>query len=618
MTTNRTGSDMLSSGGLSAYYGLGLFNNWDSMSSLQKALFLSRFGLSTYKFGTGKDFGDTVIPGTNKYGYGGLTINDGLTVMGSGVSLVDGVKNWDFMDALGKVLFGARSLKNTLQSYDIMNKYINGVKAGNPVTSTSGYAGLSAGVSVLDLANNAKNFSNMSTAGKIQAGIRSGLDVANLSKIGSKYIWNKSSSVIDAQDGFNWANATDAELHVDTGAQIGLEKTSENAAEMATGDTLADTASQYLIPGAQVAAGAYGMYEGAKIAKDNWGKGGLEGRQAGLAAGISAAAGAGLIGTGLAAPALTGLAALGPAGWIAGAVLFTGAMAGTMIKTGKSTAQTQRDTFRDIWKDEYKFVDEADDGHYYMTLTNGNKVDVGLDGHGAYTGQTAQGSNKTAQAFDIDLDSDMDFFAGTAGIALNRILMGGDGQGHMAAIDQTGAQIGNAILSGTVGFGADMTKENFETVKKELLGQYSKAGIGTKEDYYAVVNELAAQKRITEEQQISMHQIANMMYDKDGYELSQKLYNHRQQAVDAIKEQAQDASNTASAVTGQETDGAQFPNDGREYVTLPGKIKPGTSYADAVKAVSGVNPSFTKPARIRTKEEIQAENAAKYAQEGQA
>lgn len=567
-----TGS-WLNSGGMSIYYGLGLYDNWDNMSALQKALYMSRLGLSSYKFTSGKDFGDTQIPGTDKYG-NGLNINQGLYLMGSGMDLANGVQNWDTMNATGRIIFGGNSLKNTIQSYDIVNQYINGAKAGNALSNSAEFAGLSGGLSAYNLFNTATNWNRMGTEQRVASGINSINSGANIAKLSSRFVWNKAS---------------------EKAGETVAEQGTTAAGETLTGDAAADMLGQYVVPGTQVAAGAYGMYQGAKIASDNWGKGGVEGRQAGLAAGAAAGLGAVMTGAGLAT--LTGLAALGPAGWIAGAVLLTGAMLGTTIKTGKSTDQTQRDSIRDVWKDNYSLAEEGADGKYRITLTNGKQADVGIDGHGKYEGQKDK-----MQAFDVDLDSTLDFFAGTGGIALNRILMGGDGQGHMAAIDQTGAQIGNAILSGTVGFGKEFTKENFEIVKKELLGQFSKAGIGTKDEYYAVVNELAAQKRITEEQQIAMHQIANMMYDKDGYEGAQKIYNHRQQAVDAVKAQAADA---ASSVKSNQTTTTPQAKDNKvnDLVYRVPKDKEGT-YKEIVDQLSST---------LRTKDEVKAANRAKFA-----
>ena len=467
-------------GSLGAYYGLSLYNNWDNMSIAQKSLFMSRMGLSTYNFATGKDFSTTYVPGTNKYGLKGMTVSEALGLASTGYNIQQGVKYWDTMNATGRVLFGANTVKNTLDSYDAVNNMINGYKKANQMSSLPGYQGLSAGLSAYNLFNTATNYSKMNDEQKLGATLQAGNDINTLYDLGSRFIWNKA-----AEKG--------TEAAVQAGVEAGTQTAIQEGAELGTEQALSGYATQ-AGQALGIAGGAYSMYEGGKLAKENWGTGGVQGRSQGAMAGGMMAAGA--LGATYAA-----LGAIGPAGWVAAGVLFTASMLGGSIKTGKSTAQSQRDSSRSAWLNTYKLSEKGDDGHHYITLTDGSKADVGIDGHGSYAGQ-----KKGMQAFDIDLDSTMDIFAGSAGISLNRILMGGSGKGKMAAIDQAGNQLGNAILSKTIGFGKEFTKENFETVKKEWLGQYAKAGIKTKEEYYAIVNELKAQDRISEEEQISMHQ----------------------------------------------------------------------------------------------------------------
>jgi hypothetical protein len=108
-----------------------------------------------------------------------------------------------------------------------------------------------------------------------------------------------------------------------------------------------------------------------------------------------------------------------------------------------------------------------------------------------------------------------------------RMMAGGKG----TAIDQEAGQFANASL-GKVGFGQDMTEENFNYVRDNVRGFYFKKGIQTKEDAYALSNQMFAEGRITEMDAIAMQQGINMTFDEDGYGLAQTVMAGRWKGIE--------------------------------------------------------------------------------------
>jgi len=102
-------------------------------------------------------------------------------------------------------------------------------------------------------------------------------------------------------------------------------------------------------------------------------------------------------------------------------------------------------------------------------------------------------------AYDVDYTNDLDFSSNMMTNALMRMVAGGKG----TPIDQVAGQLGNAAL-GKVGFGQDMTEENFNYVRDNVRGFYFKQGIQTKEDAYALSNQMFAEGRIAEVDLVAM------------------------------------------------------------------------------------------------------------------
>jgi len=94
--------------------------------------------------------------------------------------------------------------------------------------------------------------------------------------------------------------------------------------------------------------------------------------------------------------------------------------------------------------------------------------------------------------------------------------------GKGTAIDQVAGQLGNAAL-GQIGFGKDMTEENFNYVRDNVRSFYFKQGIQTKEDAFALSNQMVVDGRITETDAVAMQQGINMTFDDSGYDTAQIL-----------------------------------------------------------------------------------------------
>lgn len=260
---------------------------------------------------------------------------------------------------------------------------------------------------------------------------------------------------------------------------------------------------------ASIAAGAYAVYQG-------WGAGGTKGATNGALGGSAMAAG------------LYQLGATNP--YLLAAVVATSVL-GNSINVGKSKAQGARDSVRSAFMASGFIGDD-----YQVTLADGSKFDIGVDGHGQQHSVSdpsklvGDDKNRTLNAWDIDYTNDLDYSAGMGGIALSRLLTGG----KETNIDQLGGQLGNAALS-SVGHGKDYSPENFGAVMGNMRAMYAQAGIKSKADAFQLANQAFAEGRIDETDLVSMHQAFNMVFDND-YALGQKLMAGRWRGVEVASE----------------------------------------------------------------------------------
>ena len=212
----------------------------------------------------------------------------------------------------------------------------------------------------------------------------------------------------------------------------------------------------------------------------------------------------------------------GPLGAAAGQAVgsLVGSSVGSFFNPSKVHGEhVARDSARNKLKDS-GFVDS----NYQLALPDGTSANLNLDGHEG----TAQWRNPSRRvdkegerplnAYETDYTNDLDFLSGMAGTTLSRILLGGKNK----PTDQMGQLIGNQIL-GSVGRGADFTQENFDKFVKNTRAAFSKGQIQTKEDLYALSNQMFAQGRINDADHAAMLQVGNVVFDGDFNKANQLM-----------------------------------------------------------------------------------------------
>lgn len=132
----------------------------------------------------------------------------------------------------------------------------------------------------------------------------------------------------------------------------------------------------------------------------------------------------------------------------------------------------------------------------------GSLADMGIDteltfGDRGFRNSSAAigGQDKPLRDYEVDYTNDLDYVAGMAGINLSRLTHGKSDK----ATDQAGNYLGNKFLSG-VGFGKDLTQENFNKTMEGARADYSKAGIQNKDDYLTLANKAFADGRMDDSQ----------------------------------------------------------------------------------------------------------------------
>ena len=494
-----------------AYNGYQLYSNWDRMSTAQKGLGLAATGLQSFKYASGENLADKLLIAPQGKGEPSLTVGGALNLMASGINAYSLTKNWDQLNKLQKIAGASGSITNIaklsqdmgllgsgtqgaavpgittdmLQSQGWSSSPAQGIgavtgKAGSTVPAGYQAVGNSADGGVIAIpSSNATSFSGTTSAIAGAGAVAGG--------IGAYQSFKEGDEVGGSIQASGAAASTYTAVTGGAGAYAGL----------ATG-----------IGGAGLVAG------GAIQVSKGWGTGGKAGAINGAVGGSAMAAG--LMALGLVNP------------FLLGAVVLV-SIAGNVIKTGKNEDQIARDGIRTQFQ-----RNGLVDNEYNMTLADGSKFNLGMDGRGGKHAITNpdklaeghKGKIKELNSYDIDYTNDLDYMAGMGGVTLSRLLSGGKGQ----AIDQLGNQLGNGALGG-VGFGKDMSTGNFESVRDNMRSIYAQSGIKNKEDGYQLANMMYSEGRLDESEVVSMHQSLNMIFDKDGYSTAQKLMGGRQNGI---------------------------------------------------------------------------------------
>ena len=516
--------------GLSAAFNaFSLSEHWDKMSAAQRSLGLASIGIQGYRYGTGENLAEKFIikPPNPDAPIGpknmGLNVGQALNLMSAGVNSYGLIKNWNQLNALQKVAYGTGNLSQlaTLgRQFGLLGKGVSG-----------------AAVNVTAQQLTAQGFSHVpafgpgAIMGSASSKLPEGYTIIDKVANGTRVI---------AAPGPNAASAV-------------------GATEGATESQLMTQAGQ----GLRVVGGAASIALGVQAVMKNWGTGGGKGALNGALGGSAIAGGLMSMGSGL------GVAAMSNPYLLAGVMAVS--VLGGLAKTGiTNKGQLQRNAVRDSLKGG-NFVDDD----YNITLADGTKFNIGVDGqegkHKFRDPSLVVDKGPTeGHSYDIDWTNDLDYMSGMGGQSLMRMLSGG----IKDETDKIGFQIGNGALS-SVGFGKDMTPENFTKVTTNLRSVYAQAGIKSKSDAYQLSNQMYAEGRISETDMVTMQQSFNMIYDDNGLQTAQALLGGRHGGIQAMAKDPGLSTKPGYQIDPGRTPGAQQPTGSAGATTgKPIKEKP--------------------------------------------
>lgn len=191
-----------------------------------------------------------------------------------------------------------------------------------------------------------------------------------------------------------------------------------------------------------------------------------------------------------------------------------------MSGEGKDKDQHSRDLYRTHGQ-RLGVIDQE----YKMTLASGQKFDVGVDGHGG----TREWFNKTSRrpdqtdidtlhAYDVDYTRDLDAVMNVGGLALSTLLYG-------SADNENAQKMGNYFTNASVSDSktATLSKDGFGTAQANMQGFFKQAGVDTKQEAYALSNQMLQEGRLSQTQLISVHQGINLAFDSNAFQGANNL-----------------------------------------------------------------------------------------------
>lgn len=480
---NNLTKDPQNRSGLNAAFGaFSLFNNWGQMSPAQKTLGLANVGISAFRYASGTDLAKQVLidPVLN----GKEVVRPGINV-GQALDLL----------ASG---YNAYSLVKNWDQYSDLQKIAGG-------TAT-----------VAQIANTARNFGMLGTGTQ---GAAVAANANQLAAAGWRAMPNAGVGALAGSAG-SQVPAGYSIISTGRGGTVIVPTANANTAAVAQG-----SAMSYL----QTAGGVAAIALGAQAVYKGWGTGGEKGALNGALGGSSIAA---------------GMYTLGATNPYAMAAVVALSIVGNTVKTGKSEEQLARDGVRKRFK-EVGLTSELAGDSFTIALPDGSVANIGVDGHGgeheiknrALLTKEHEGREKL-NAYDTDYTNDLDYTAALGGIALSRIISGG----KATNIDQLGSQLGNASL-GKVGYGAEFTRGNYDSVMQNQRAMYAKSGINSKSDAYQLANQAYSEGRINDSELVSMQQAFNLVFDTNSYDTAQRLMAGRQRGIEVAASQPEDSNN---------------------------------------------------------------------------
>jgi hypothetical protein len=563
--------------------------NSEKLSPSQKSLALSTMALSSYKFKDGSDLASRALI-KDENGKTAFSVGDATALAGSGIDVFGLQKNWDQIDLVQRLTYGKGTASQMAATGQRIGLLGNPALGGASVALTDaelGQAGFtavpSAGIGAITgdgqaLPQGYEVIGAGQKPGQVIA-VPKGLSYSSATINGANEIrsLNAADGVRKAGSGaFKVANGwlpTNSNTLNSRGTsfasglgQSGVMQDPYLLSSMVTASVFGNTTRKQakqeegIKPGQAISAG---RQIGSMLGGSGGGPGVLlsdgsiiaegaaipEGATAVGSAPLPGGAGAalpiaGVIGLadvikndrkgarGIIQGGASGAAAgsyFGPYGTAIGGAIGAGVGVYNTFSGGKSEEQQGRDQGRKLFED-------ITDGNWKVTLSDGSLADIGTDGKGGqhefrFPDKDPNNVGRPLSAYDVDYTNDLDFSASMMTSALTRLVAGGKG----TSIDQVAGQLANASL-GKVGFGQDMTEENFAYVRDNVRGFFFKKGIQTKEDAYALMNQQFATGRISEVDQIAMQQGINMAFDEGAFDTANILMAGRQKGLEVAGE----------------------------------------------------------------------------------
>jgi hypothetical protein len=581
--------DLLEGAG-TAYQAYAMYQMWDYLSPAQKGIGLASIGIKAYDIANGgklaeKVLVDATVDSNGKEIVPALKVGDALDLFSAGYNAYSLAKNWDQLSDINKLVGGAGTVLDIAKSAKSLGLIGEGLESAAVATSAkeltaAGFSsvphlGIGALVgpsdAVVPKGYTVTTYANAENGGKLKvivpkanAQSAEGITTSSGSLLNSAIGYGSMAlagygAVQNLQQG-NYLGAAVQGMHAyqayqelaSTGAQAasaGAEVAAGGTAAAGGGAAMSGMAGAGLdiaasipgtagaevastnaaiaagrqgatagLSGAQIAGGVAGIAAGAYMIYQGWGQGGTEGAVNGALGGASMAAG------------LYVLGATNP--FLLAGVVAVAALSG-LIKTGKHEDQVARDQVRARFK-KMGLVDD----NWNITLADGTLADIGMDGDtGAYMPTDPEKLQKYAPggrsdgklaAYDVDFTNDVAYMASLGGTTLSRIISGGAAKN----VDQLGGQLGNAFLANVDWQDGQLTEEKWRKIAANQRAVFARAGIKSKSDGLALVNQLYAEGRINEFEHTQMQQALAMMYnEKNGWWLVQKLNSGRWNGV---------------------------------------------------------------------------------------
>lgn len=577
-----------------AFGAFNVVSNWDNMNAGQRSQALAGMAMTTYKYATGESLGDRILIG-EKDGPN-LSVGTALGLASTGVDVSNLMRNWDQLSTLGKLTYGANTAAEIATIAKQMgflgdpNKLGKAIETSAEALGAAGFTGApSMGVGAVvgpatkvppgyrvigkgtedgtvvavpeGLESTATGISLNNVNGVALAGLgvynvyenwgRGGVEGGLNGAIGGTQVAQGVANLgmtnpymlsgIIAMSAMGGVLKGDAAKAAGVAAGIGVAGTAAYQASSGAVQAGAEAASQGAAQSGSSVAGDLGsyaavamaLYQGYQIYTDKnmtpEEKGKATRETAGKAVGAATSFG------------ISALAEAADTWWNDGRITkeiskFNDKLPGSKqfdslvgsLIGGKSKERLQRDHMRRGFQKAGVINDK-----WEVLLADGSTFNVGLDkSDGLHEVRdksriVKDGEDRSLFAYDVDYTNDLDFSANMMTTALARMLSGG----KSTPIDQMAGQLANASL-GNVGYGQDMTEDNFNKARDNVRVWFAQSGIQSKEDAYALANQAFAEERMSEMDLAQMHQGINMVFDDNGYDSAISLMEGRWRGIE--------------------------------------------------------------------------------------